>query len=385
MLRTIHLHGALAKRFGATPFAMSVDDLQALFSGLEANFPGFRSELRQHKRVAIGLDTGGKIEFLTEERFAWSFGSANEIHIALDEHGAGAEAAAVVATEIVGTWASVSGWTAVAYAAVYVATIAALAYISSSLIKSLAEKPEVSRTGKEDPSPLFDQAVNLEGQGHPIPLLYGLFKCSTVVISADIVSEKNTFVVDDSSVGFLEQTLSGNIYDNDAGQGELTLLRFVIGGVTYAPGASYNSGGVTFTINANGDYSATCASVVELSVACISQGETTSGTESTLTLRWKAISTLEGSSSAGDIQSGNVFSNDPNSYGARVLAYTVLGVEYSPTRYPIGVTPDVALAVREDGSYQALAHGIASVQATITALNEVGAPMEPFLLVLNWT
>ena len=252
MIRTIHLHGQLAKKYSEEPIHLDVDDFIELMNGLECVLPGFRRELRKSSQMAVALKSNEGVRFIDENSLGSSFGFDTEIHIATDESGSGAE----IATAIV----SYMGWTSTAaYIATYIAVTIAIAYVAGAVAQSLAEKPDTSkREGQERTSALFDQAVNLQGQGHPVPLLYGRFKCGSVVISSDVRTEKNAIATDDTIQVTSGETATGNIFSNDIDGGTLVLTNFVVAGVTRNPGETYTaSGQYTVTIGSNGAYTIT--------------------------------------------------------------------------------------------------------------------------------
>jgi len=258
LIREIALHGPLAARYGHTPILLDADNVTSLMRGLACACPDFLIELRKHEKIAIALADDKGIEFLDEEGMRWNFGNKSKIHIAAEEHGSGAEAAAAVASWASGasSFAAASGSAAFVYAAVYVAVTVAIAYAMGSIAASLADKPSASGgPADERKSYLFDQAVNLEGQGHPVPLLYGRFKVGSVVISSDVSTERNSIAFNDGIVVDVGATVTGNVFGNDVLGSSLTMAHFYVAGVQYAAGATYSDANVSITIAANGDYS----------------------------------------------------------------------------------------------------------------------------------
>ncbi len=298
MLRQVTLHGPLADRFGSGPISLNVDDVHSLMSGLNCAYPGFRRELVKHPRMAVALKDDQGVSFVSEETLGWSFGNKNEIHLATGEEGSGTGAeyiAAQFAAQFTGTAATV------AYAAAYVVTAVVLAYSMYSIAQSLADQPEPGKDGKEELSGLFDQAVNLEGQGHPIPLVYGLFKVGSVVISSDVVSEKNAIGVDDSYSALTGETITGNLLDNDLDGQTLTISEFTFIGTSafgvltpvgsaHAPGTTVSSGSpsYSFTVNADGSFSITSAVALTFHIGYKAVSSTTANASAVALFKFSA-------------------------------------------------------------------------------------------------
>jgi len=251
MLRTVHLLGALSK-VCPDPVELDADDVRVLFSGLEANFPGFKDTLRESDRFALALKRGDELTYMRQEDLGWRFGAADELYLATDERGSGAEVAVIVAA-----YAGAVGTTAyaVAYAVTYIAVNIAIAYALGRISMALADQPTSSGNSvDENRSYLFDQPVNLEGQGHPVPLLYGRFKCGSIVISAEVTSEKSAIPIGDGVQIEHTETRTGNVFDNDVDGSLLTLTRFEVDGTPYAPGVTRSTPTYNLTINSSGTY-----------------------------------------------------------------------------------------------------------------------------------
>lgn len=254
MLRTVTLHGPLSK-FHSTPFEVQADNLRELFSVLFANFPQLRNELRQHTELAILLKNGDHHRFVSEDNIAFPFGALNEIHLGVNEEGSIATAASWFAGQVAtaGTFA---------YAAAYVAAIVVISYVTASIASSLIEKPQTDgRSPDEQRSNIFDEAQNLTGVGHPIPLVYGRFKVGSVVVSSEAESVHQGIGIDDAINFPINSSVSGNLFANDSLGGSTPLATsFTFNGVTTtvpanpATPGSYTGGGVTITLASNGNY-----------------------------------------------------------------------------------------------------------------------------------
>lgn len=282
MIREIHLHGPLATKFGTEPIGFDADNVQMLFRGLSSVYPDFMIELRKHNQMAIALKKGDDVSFLDEQGLQWSFGDKEEIHIATSEEGSGELAAAAILNT---TFAAATGWTAVAYVAIAIAVNIAISYAVGRISQSLADKPSGARAETDErKSALFDQAVNLQGQGHPVPLVYGRFKVGSVVISSDVTTEKNAIAVGEGISIEQGQSYSGNVFDNDIDGTSLTLDNFVVDGVTKTPGQTHTGDGFTVTINSNGTFNVTTSTFIGLKEVFYTATSSVTGSDTTATL-----------------------------------------------------------------------------------------------------
>lgn len=255
MKRTVYLHGPLAKEFGSNPVTFEADTFPMLMRGLNSAYPGFLNKLRQGDRMALAsVDAGKNVEYFTEDSLRWSLGNKQNFHLATEEHGSAETAIGSFITKYVAAYGTAAYYAA--YAVTYVAISLAVSYAMGAIAQSLAKQPGSNkREGSENASQLFDQAVNLEGQGHPIPIVYGRFKVGSVVVSSDISTTKSSISMDDAVQMFSGETKTGNIFNNDVDGSNLILVSFTIDGTEYGPADTYDSGtGLTITIQSNGDY-----------------------------------------------------------------------------------------------------------------------------------
>lgn len=254
MLRTITLHGGLGNTFGSIPLTLDVDDVRALFSGLKSAFPEFLTELRRYGELAIVTKKDDLIKALSHEDLVWPLDDSLELHLYTSAEGAGLESA--TAYWLVSTFA-VSASTAITVAAIVVNI--AIAVVVGAIAQSLAPKPEVNDGGstEENKSALFDQAVNLEGAGHAIPLVYGRFKVGSVVISAEVTTEKNAIAIGDYTGVETGSTATGNVLSNDIDGSTVTITSYILNAVSHAAGSTTTIGDFSLTLNADGSYSIT--------------------------------------------------------------------------------------------------------------------------------
>jgi predicted phage tail protein len=306
-LRTIYLHGPLAYKFGQEPITLDADELPMLLSGLNSARPGFKNSFFKQDRIALALKNGELIDFIDETRLNWQFGKSPEIHIASEQSGSGFETAGWAAS----TWFAVGSTSYyIAAAVIYVAMAATVSYVVRSL--SEVSTPE-STTARSSQSYLFDQPENISTEGVARPLIFGRFQVGSVVISTDIVSEKNSVAMDDSitmlapASGYVGGT--GNVFTNDvsnASTGTLTLTNFTVNGTVQAPGTTYtgtgapqgisgfiysvsiaSNGAVTLSLSAPGSY----AQLI-VPVTYTASSSTTPVTSATLYLNFRGYNSV---------------------------------------------------------------------------------------------
>lgn len=281
MIRDIYFHGRLADMYTSEVQTCDVDTPYAVISAMNSRFKGFRDNFFR----------GEKIVFLTKTGDAWGtvsdaagmplyskLGDAQELHLAFIEQGSGPVAAAFAAAA---SWWT--GLSALAKFAIYLGTTIALNYISASLV----DTPSAS-DAKELDSFAFDGALNLQGVGNPVPLVYGQFMCGSVVIGADISVEQNAIAFDNYTEVSAGQTKTGNVLDNDALGSTLSVTAWTVDGTTQTLGSNYTAAdGSTITLSSTGDYSVVAA-VLSTQATYTATYTATDGSK-TITANWKIV------------------------------------------------------------------------------------------------
>lgn len=199
-MRTLRLHGRLAKKFGKQ-FEFEAANVREAISAMCANFPTFHAEIvKGHYEVVAGPRKGGLR--LGEENLTLNLAPGQQIHviprIAGAKRGGIGKLVAGVALVAVGI-ASGGGavplfggalgggftWGTVAMVG------AAMAFAGIAQLLTPTPKSPAARERQEDrPSFLLGGAVNVEEQGHPIPLMGGENVVGGIVISAGITVER---------------------------------------------------------------------------------------------------------------------------------------------------------------------------------------------------
>ena len=183
MLRTIHLHGALAE-FGKS-FRLDVRDAGEACRALGHQLPGFRKAVEDGRwHVFRGpLDAE---QDLGEADLHMGLGKADEIHLVPAAEGAG-DVFNVIAGVTLFTVGVFTGNPALMYAggALAIGGVAGM-LTSPPAVDSYSERERPD----ERPSFLFDGPTNTSTQGLPVPLIYGrVRRAGSIVASADLSAD----------------------------------------------------------------------------------------------------------------------------------------------------------------------------------------------------
>lgn len=160
MLRTIHLHGRLGKRFGKR-HELAVSSPAEAVRALGMQNPGFLDHVREGRyEVRIGDIPLG------EDQLTLSAGRERHIHITPAAAMAGIETILLIGLAIV--------------------TVATVAFTFLAMPKP--PKPGDRENATKQDSFIFDGPVNSTEQGHPVPVVYGRMRVGSVVASAGIAT-----------------------------------------------------------------------------------------------------------------------------------------------------------------------------------------------------
>jgi predicted phage tail protein len=195
MLRTIHLYGEMAERFG-TNYKLDVEHLGEATHALASQIPGLRAYMMERHFQCVRGEDLSKGYILGEEEI--TFQGRGDFHIVpaiagSKQGGLGKLIAGILligvafwmgpTTAIFGsvTWGNVAG----------IGLAMALAGLSQLLT------PQPKKKKKND-SFTFNGAVNTTDQGVPVPLVYGRTMTGSVVLSAGISADDYPISPDDS-------------------------------------------------------------------------------------------------------------------------------------------------------------------------------------------
>ncbi|CTQ45776.1 tail assembly protein [Roseibium aggregatum] len=192
MLRTVYLHGKLAKEFGKK-FEFDANDIAEIGRALNAVVPGFRKyAIDRHFRIVRGnLKSGFDID---ESQLTLSLGNTSEIHIFPAVKGSGGNNAllgivkVVAGIALLGVGYFLLGGT-LATVAMGLGASLALSGVASLLTPQVPQQEQREEPGNQN-SHLFNGATNTTRQGAPVPLVYGKMRTGSHVASAGITLEE---------------------------------------------------------------------------------------------------------------------------------------------------------------------------------------------------
>jgi len=188
MLRTVHLYGSMAKRFGKR-FQLHVASLKEVAQALGAQIPGFRQYLMDgHFRVTCGASKKEGLQ-LTRDDIAFSL-PQGDIHIVPVVRGAGGGGGGrgqAIGKIIAGILIAVVAWylLPVAWAGMGISLGISMALTGVSQL--IAGKPKKPEDKKED-SFMFNGGLNVSEQGGPVALIYGRTMVGSTVISTGVTA-----------------------------------------------------------------------------------------------------------------------------------------------------------------------------------------------------
>ena len=221
-MKTIILHGQLAEFTGQSEYRVEVSDAREAFSWLFAMFPKSRTLFKdQSWNIFYGNpeDTELPMQSLDEHSFMRGT-SRDEIHIAPEVCGLGGNNGAV--KTVIGiiiiaavTYFSAGTLSAAAVSATFGAggAIGSIAFIGASMALSgiaqmLTPMPDMSADGTTDrnkadqrPSYLFNGAVNVLEEGGAVPIIYGLHRVGSTVVSSGVEIEQIAFTGPETPLG----------------------------------------------------------------------------------------------------------------------------------------------------------------------------------------
>lgn len=184
MIRIIHLGGDL-QSLSKEPIKLSCDNVKQLIVALESQVKGFRAAQIKHKEFMVVLsDEEGNVKQITPDNIDMNFSKKkNHIFIAPNVQGSGAEIAAWVVAAV--------GATGTAATIVTALVQIGISLVLSAVVSMLAPKPKTGGAAAEqEASFIYNGAVNVEGQGGPVPLIFGVHMAGSTVISSETFVEQ---------------------------------------------------------------------------------------------------------------------------------------------------------------------------------------------------
>lgn len=196
-MRTVRLYGKLGARFGrAHRFALDSGTVAEAIAALDSQLQGFRAFMTNARQCGMVFAVFVGKRNMSKDELRDPTGS-EDIRIAPVM--AGAKRAGVLQTIIgvvlivVGAIGMYTPWGQAFGGAVWgsYAMAAGISMVAGGVVQMLSPQPKSpgSRESSNQPSYVFNGAVNTEAQGHPVPYLYGRMIVGSAVISAGIEAE----------------------------------------------------------------------------------------------------------------------------------------------------------------------------------------------------
>ena len=187
MIRNIHLIGEI-NRLHPLPLQLNCDSLPHLILALESQVKNFRKESLKYKDwVVILKDTNDEFNNITDQTFDLKWGkNKTDVYIAPKIQGAGLEAF------LVGVLIKAGASKIIASVIVGIT----LNLVIGAVMSLLAPKPKGPGAATEqNPSFLFNGTVNAQGQGGPVPLIFGAHMTGSYVVSSETFVEEMLIAV----------------------------------------------------------------------------------------------------------------------------------------------------------------------------------------------
>ena len=186
MERTIYLHGSLGKTYGRDPIVINADTTYLVMQGLICRFGNkFKQIIRDGQWHILKGKKANKDDMGAEE-VQFTLGKTSELHIIPAVSGKSAVARIIIGVVLI----IVGVWTGNPYA-----IQAGLALVIGGAVELLTPKPKINSTQQagQNPSFMFNGAVNVTEQGGPVPIILGRVRhCGCVVLSAGLTTENLT-------------------------------------------------------------------------------------------------------------------------------------------------------------------------------------------------
>lgn len=245
---------------------INCSDLPDLISGIKVLFPASPKFFQPHRLMSIGCVRGDSVKWLTRDEALLQIPDCDFLIVGVDFDGSmGPEV--VVADLIVKTLTMI----AIQWAIGRVITL------------YLTDKPDPKKEQKDKDSFLLNGPSNSTRAGEAVPLVFGRFRCGSVVISQSLSSERMGTSLRDEWSFTGDGTFTGNFLSNDANNQALTLTSANIDGVDYnLPLTNQSIGfGRTITIGTNGSWSLVVSGVISQTlneITYLASGATDAGT-----------------------------------------------------------------------------------------------------------
>ena len=179
---------------------INAGDLRDLISGVKVLFPASAKYFLPHRQMCIGVVNGDDVKWLTRDEALLQIPDCEYLIVGVDYDGsAGVDLMAIVIAYVI-------QWT-----------------IGRIVTLFFTDKPGTKEEQQDKDSYLLNGPNNSTRAGEAVPLVFGRFRCGSVVISQALTSERMGTSLRDEWSFTGTGTFTGNFLTNDANNVSLTI------------------------------------------------------------------------------------------------------------------------------------------------------------------
>jgi hypothetical protein len=179
---------------------INAGDLRDLISGVRVLFPASAKYFLPHRQMCIGVVNGEDVKWLTRDEALLQIPDCEYLIVGVDYDGsAGVDLMAIVIAYVI-------QWT-----------------IGRIVTLYFTDKPKTKEEQQDKDSYLLNGPNNSTRAGEAVPLVFGRFRCGSVVISQALTSERMGTSLRDEWSFTGTGTFTGNFLTNDANNVSLTI------------------------------------------------------------------------------------------------------------------------------------------------------------------
>lgn len=188
-MKTIYLHGFLAKKYSKKPIQLDANTPYMIMSGLCSMFgPQFKKDVKENYFEVVSGSKDNPTMYIDAPELVQMNLPEDEFHLTPVLEGSGNVGRIILGAALITISVIVpgtQGWLTNIGAGLVLGGVAGLLAPVPRVNNPLdAEQPD------RRPSFLFRQAINVYEQGGPVPLVYGRMKTGTTVISVGYSTEE---------------------------------------------------------------------------------------------------------------------------------------------------------------------------------------------------
>ncbi|GGA05500.1 tail assembly protein [Dyella caseinilytica] len=208
-LRTIRLYGKLGARFGRVHrFALDGNSISEAMQALSSQLAGFRAFMMQAKDNGITFAVFVGKRNISEREIAHPSGS-DDIRIAPvligAKNGGIFQTILGIVLIVADTYLFHTGYL----------TSLGMGMVAGGVVQMLSPQPRGADKGDSpdnQPSYVFNGAVNTQAQGNPVPYFFGRLRVGSAVVSAGVDAQEYASFASNVLAGTVDGSLKANFY-----------------------------------------------------------------------------------------------------------------------------------------------------------------------------